>query len=83
MILSGRGLLIIRELPRRVSYFVSLKTILAALFRTFGMPLRFFPSKPSFLHDHFTTQHSDFSRFLAVSTPDKKVNRSVRAFAHT
>ena len=71
------------ELPRRVYYFVSLKTILAALFRTFGLPLRFLPSKPSFLHDHFTTQHSNFSSFLAISTTDKPVNRSVQAYALT
>ena len=62
-------------------YLPFLKTILAALFRTFGLPLRFLPSKPSFLHDRFTTQHSDFSSFLAVSTKDKTVNRSIRAYA--
>ena len=58
MILTELGLLIMRELPRRVSFFrklLSLKTILAAFFRTFGLLLRFMPSKPSFLHDHFTT----------------------------
>ena len=38
MILSGLGSLIMWELPCWVSYFVSLKTILAALFRTFGIP---------------------------------------------
>ena len=62
-------------------YLVFFTTILAAFFRTFGLPLRFLPSKPSFLHDRFTTQHSDFSSFLAVSTKDKTVNRSVRAYA--
>ena len=62
-------------------YLVFFTTILAALFRTFGLPLRFLPSKHSFLHDRFTTQHSDFSSFLAVSTKDKTVNRSVRAYA--
>ena len=77
-----------REPPRRVSYFPILhlaffKTILAALFRTFGLPLRFLPSKPSFLQDHFTTQHSDFSSFLAVSTTDKPENRSTHAYAVT
>ena len=46
-------------------YLAFFKTILAALFRTFGLPLRFLPSKPSFLHDHFTTQRSDFSSFLS------------------
>ena len=57
------------------------ETILAAFFMTFGLPLRFWPSKPSFLHDHFTNQHSDFSSFLAVSTTGKPVNRSIRAYA--
>ena len=59
------------------------KTILAALFRTCGLPLCFLPSKPSFLHDHFTTQQSDFSSFLAVSTTDKPVNQSVNAYPLT
>ena len=62
-------------------YLAFFKTILAALFRTFDLPLRFLPSKPSFLHDHFTTQHSDFSSFLAVSTTDKPVNRSIHAYS--
>ena len=77
MTLSGRGFLV--ESP--ILYLAFLKTILAALFRTFGLPLRFLPSKPSFLHDRFTTQHSEFSSFLAVSTKDKTVNWSVRAYA--
>ena len=64
-------------------YLAFFKTILAAFFRTFGLPLRFLPSKPLFLHDHFTTQHSDFSRFLALSTTDKPVNRSIHAYALT
>ena len=64
-------------------YLAFFKTILAAFFRTFGLPLRFLPSKPSFLHDHFTTQHSDFSTFLAVFTKDKPVNRSIHAYALT
>ena len=59
------------------------KTILAALFRAFGLPLSFLPSKPSFLHGHSTTQRSDFSGFLAVSTTDKPVNRSIQAYALT
>ena len=62
-------------------YLAFFKTILAAFFRTFGLPPRFLPSKPSFLHDHFTTQHSDFSSFLAVSTTDKPVNRSIHAYS--
>ena len=58
-------------------YLAFFKTILAAFFRNFGLPLRFLPSKPSFLHDHCTTQHSDFSSFLAVCITDKPVNRSM------
>ena len=61
MTLSGLGFLV--ESP--ILYLAFLKTILAALFRTFGLPLRFLPSKPSFLHDHFTTQHSHFSSFFS------------------
>ena len=67
-----------------ILYLAFFKTILAALFRAFGLPLSFLPSKPSFLHDHSTTQHSDFSSFLAISTIDKLVNRSiVQAYAFT
>ena len=62
-------------------YLAFFKTILAALFRAFGLPLSFLPSKPSFLHDHSTTQHSEFSSFLATSTTDKPVNRSIQAYA--
>ena len=62
-------------------YLAFFEAILAAFFRTFGLPLPFLPSKPSFLHDHFTNQHSDFSSFLAVSTTGKPVNRSIRAYA--
>ena len=63
--LSGLGFLTMWELSRRVSFFVSslLSDYLAALFRSFGLPLHFLRSKPSFLHDHFTTQHSDFPVF--------------------
>ena len=64
-------------------YLAFFKTILAAFFRTFSLPLRILPSKPSFLHDHFTTQHSDFSSFLTVSTTDKPVNRSIHAYVLT
>ena len=66
-----------------ILYLSFFKTILAALFRAFGLPLSFFPSKPLFLHDHFTTQHSDFSSFLAISITDKPVNRSIQAYALT
>ena len=58
-----------------VLYLAFFKTILAALFRAFSLPLSLFPSKPSFLHDHSTTQHLDFSSFLAISTTDKPVYR--------
>ena len=68
------GLSFLVESP--ILYLAFFKTILAALFRAFGLPLSFLPSKPSFLHDHSTTQHSDFSSFLAISTTDKPVNRA-------
>ena len=64
-------------------YLAFFKTILPALFGTFGLPSRFWPSKPSFLHDHFATQHSDFSTFLSVPITDKPVNRSIHAYALT
>ena len=64
-------------------YLAFFKTILAALFRAFGRPLSFLSSKPSFLHDHSTTQHLDFSVFLAISTTDKPVNRSIKAYSLT
>ena len=64
-------------------YLAFFKTISGALFRAFGLPFRFLPSKPSFLHDHSTTQHSDVSSFLAISTINKPVNRSIPAYALT
>ena len=66
-----------------ILYLAFFKTILGAFFRTFGLLLRFLSSKPSFLHDHFTTQHSDFSSFLGVSITDKSLNRSILAYALT
>ena len=66
-----------------ILYLAFFKTILAALFRAFGRPLSFLHAKPSFLHDHSTTQHSVFSGFLAISTTDKPVNRSIQAYALT
>ena len=66
-----------------ILYLALVKTILAALFRAFGLPLSFLPSKPSFLHDHSTTQNSNFSSFLAISTTDKPVNRSIQGYALT
>ena len=66
-----------------ILYLAFFKTILADLFMAFGRPLSFLPSKPSFLHDHSTTQHSDISGFLAISATDKPVNRSIHAYALT
>ena len=67
-----------------ILYLAFFKTILAALFRAFGLPFSFLPSKPSFLRDHSATQHSDFSSFLVISTTDKPVNRSIlQAYAFT
>ena len=36
-------------------YLAFFRTFLAASFRTFGLPVRFLSSKPSFLEEHFTT----------------------------
>ena len=66
-----------------ILYLAFFKTTLAALFRAFGLPFGFLPSKPSFLHNHSTTQHSDFSGFLAISTTDKPLNRYIQAYAPT
>ena len=55
-----------------ILYLAFFKTILAALFRAFGLPLSFLPS-----------EHSSFSSFLAISTTDKLVNRSIQAYALT
>ena len=86
MTLSGLGLLTMREFPcGDVSFYVSslLKTILPALFRTFDISPRFLPSKPSFRHDHLPPNIRIFPLFLAVSIPDKPVNRSIHAYALT
>ena len=64
-------------------YLAFFKTILAALFRTFGLPIRFLSSRPSFLRDHFTPNIRIFPVFLAVSTTDKPLNRSMHDFALT
>ena len=64
-----------------ILYLAFFKTILAALFRAFGLPLHFLPSKPSFLHDHSTTQHPDVSSILTISTINKPLNRSIQAYA--
>ena len=66
-----------------IFYLAVFKNILAVLFRAFGLSFSFLPSKPSFLHDHSTTQHLDFSSFLAISTTDKPVNQSIQAYALT
>ena len=66
-----------------ILYLAFFKIILAALFRAFGVPLSFLPSKPSFLHDS-STQHWDFcSFFLAISTTDKPANRSIQTYTLT
>ena len=66
-----------------ILYLAFFKTIWAALFRAFGLPLSFSPSEPSFLHNHSITQHSNFASFLAISTTDKPLNRSIHAYALT
>ena len=59
------------------------KTITAVLFRTFGLPSRFLSVKPSFLYDHLTTQHSDFSIFfLGISLTEKPVDRNTCFCSH-
>ena len=58
------------------------KTTLAVLFRTFGLPSRFLSVKPSFLYDHRTTQHSDFSIFLVICLTDKPVDRNTCFCSH-
>ena len=45
----------------------------------FPLPVRFLPSKPSYLDGHFTTQRSDFFSFLAISFTDKPVDLSINA----
>ena len=65
-------------------YLALFKTILAILFRTFGLPPCFLSLKPSFLNDHLTAQHSDvYIFFLAISLTDKPVDRSIHAYALT
>ena len=63
-----------------ILYLAFFKTISAALFRAFGLPLSFLPSKPSFVHDYSTTQHSDVSSFLAITTINKPLNQSIQAY---
>ena len=67
-----------------ILYLALFKTILATLFRAFGLPLSFLPSKPSFLHDPSTTHPTfAFFQFLSISTTDKPVNRRIQAYALT
>ena len=66
-----------------ILYLALFRTVLATLFRAFGLPPSLLPSKPSFLHDHSTTQNSDFPSFLAMSRTDKQVNRSIQDYALT
>ena len=58
------------------------KTILTVLFRTVGLPPRFLSVKPSFLDDHLTTQHSDFSTFGGIFLTDKPVDRNTCFCSH-
>ena len=58
------------------------KTILAVLFRTFGLPPRFLSVKSSFLYDHLTTQHSDFSIVLGISLTEKPEDRNTCFYSH-
>ena len=63
--------------------FLVKSPILYLAFLLAVFPFIFMPSKPSFLHDHSITQHSDFSSVLAVSTTVKPVNQSIQAYALT
>ena len=86
MTLSGLGLLTMSKFPRgdvSLLYLFFFKTFVPVLFRTFGLPPHFLPSKLSFPLDYFTTQHPDFASFLAVSITDRPVNRSIHAYALT
>ena len=65
-----------------ILYMAFFKTILAVLFRTFGLPPRFLSVKPSFLYDHLTTQHSDFSIVLGISLTEKLVDRNTCFCSH-
>ena len=85
MTLSGLGSLTMWELPRWVSFFVS-----SLLWNYFSCFLQDFWSSRSFLA--FKTFISPWSfyrptfgffQFLAVSTTDKPVNRSIHAYALT
>ena len=64
-------------------YLACFKTILAALFKTPGLPLRFLPSKPHFSMIILPANIRTLPVFSAVSTTDKSVNRSIHAYALT
>ena len=67
-----------------ILYLAVFKTILAALFRAFGLPRSFLPSKPSLLHDHssillivfkiFKGLAPSYLRFLITPKPVSKYN---------
>ena len=83
--LSGLGLLTMWKLPRWVSYVIYslLWNYVSYFMQDFWSSHRFLPSKPSFLHVHFTTAHSNFASFLAFSTTYKPINRSIHAYGLT
>ena len=58
------------------------KTILAVLFRTFGLPTRFLSVKLLFLYDLFTTQYSNFSIVLGISLTEKPEDRNTCFYSH-
>ena len=62
-------------------YLALFRILLAASLRIFGLPVLFLSSNPSFLDDHFTTQRSDFFRFLETSSTDKPVDLSIDGWA--
>ena len=83
MTLSGLGLLESFLVESSLLYLAFFKTILAALIYSGLLVFLFItlPSKPSFLHDHFTNQQSHFSLFGSFYNRYKPVNRSIYAFA--
>ena len=61
--------LILSGVESPILYLAFFDTILAALFRTFGLPLRFLPSKVSFFHNHSTTNIRIFPDFRQLLQP--------------
>ena len=82
---SRLNLLLFWELPRQVSSFVPsfLQNYFSGFIQDFRSSPRFLSLKPSFLYDHLTTQHSEFSLFLVNFLTDKLVDRSIHAYALT